>query len=200
MSPRRKRGAADRSRRGTRRLRSRSSPGWRSTCRSPPSRSAQRQRPSPTPASMPAGTTRGRAEPRAKASRPSALDTRDRQHREARRGTPAASLSAGTAASRPARAPSVRALADRADDAGAKRARDLRRAARCGSPRTSPHRARSSGSPGGRRRRRAGWGAVRARSHSSQRGRIWRIAAGETTSHPRRCTRHIRWNSAAPRG
>jgi hypothetical protein len=39
---------------------------------------------------------------------------------------------------------------------------------------------------------------VRARSHSIRRGRISRISAGEATNHRRRCTRHIRSNSAGP--
>ena len=81
-------------------------------------------------------------------------------------------FSAGSAASRPARAPSVRVLADRASDAGAKPAPNRRRTARCGNPRTNPHRARSSGSAGGRWPRHGGWRAVRARSHSIRHGRI----------------------------
>ena len=76
-------------------------------------------------------------------------------------------------------------------------------ARRCGSPRTSPRRARSSGSPGARWPGSARWRAGPGRSRSSRRGRTGRSGAGAPTSRRpgrtrrSRCRSEGRWGRSA---
>ena len=69
-------------------------------------------------------------------------------------------------------------------------------ARRCGSPRTSPRRARSSGPPGARWPGSARWRAGPGRSRSSRRGRTGRSGAGAPTSRRPGRTRRSRCRSA----